>query len=186
MSELDDFAPELTEFEASLSRLRPAAGRLDRDRLMFRMGQESARRRPLRLIWPAAAAVLALASAALGFQLAGRRSPQVVYVEREPAAVVVNDHPRPIARPTQQAPTTSIPSALAALELRLAGAERLRAGDLKRSALPAFPAPAVSRAVPPLAERPALRVGDRQRWREWLDESEEFDIPNGPSDKESA
>lgn len=85
MSEFHDLPPELSEFEAALSRLAPAT-RIDRDRLMYRLGQESAlhgRRRQWgwpdgsrrQWHWPAIAAVLAVACGALGLRLALDRQP---------------------------------------------------------------------------------------------------------------
>jgi hypothetical protein len=78
---------ELTPFEAAFASLTPAAGPIDRDRLMFRAGQAAARPGWL---WPAAAAALALVAAGLGAALAVRRPApaveRVVYVPREEVA----------------------------------------------------------------------------------------------------
>ncbi len=82
---------ELQAVESALRGLAPVAGRLDRDRLMYRAGASSqlaAARRPW--TWPSVAAVLAAALATELFVLATRPAPAVV--ER---VVVVRDVPSP-------------------------------------------------------------------------------------------
>ncbi|MEJ7637864.1 MAG: hypothetical protein WKF75_07765, partial [Singulisphaera sp.] len=58
---------EVTAIEAALRALVPSRSELDRDRLMFRAGQVSARSRFLaRWAWPSIAATLAIVAAGEG------------------------------------------------------------------------------------------------------------------------
>src|SRR5207249_654076 len=72
----------LAELEAALAGLAPRPPDLDRDRLLFRAGQESAGRRGR--LWPWATGLLAAVAAGLGALLILRPDPQpverVVYV----------------------------------------------------------------------------------------------------------
>lgn len=70
MQEHTNLTPAERELEAALAALRPAAPVIDRDGLMFRAGQASARGRTH--VWQAAAAGLALA---FGVSLVTRSSP---------------------------------------------------------------------------------------------------------------
>ncbi len=69
---------ELQSFEASLAQLRPSAGQLDRDRLMFLAGQASAgansEQRAITPVWfwPASSAVMSGVAATLLFVLVSR------------------------------------------------------------------------------------------------------------------
>ncbi len=58
MSEEFELSPANQELEKALGGLKPAATHLDRDRLMFRAGQFSARRQPV--FWPALSGALAI------------------------------------------------------------------------------------------------------------------------------
>ncbi len=82
--------PEVTAIESALRALVPSRSALDRDRLMFRAGQVSARSRLLtRWAWPSIAAALAIVAAGEGVLLATRPEPRVVerlVIVREPAA----------------------------------------------------------------------------------------------------
>ena len=88
--------PEVTAIESALRALVPSRSELDRDRLMFRAGQVSARSRLLtRWAWPSIAATLAIVAAGEGVLLATRPEPRVVerlVIVREPA-------PPPAAQP---------------------------------------------------------------------------------------
>ncbi|SRR6266478_3276557 len=68
--------PKLAALEKSLSALVPAPGRIDRDQLLFRAGQASARR-PQRL-WPCAMALVSVIAVGLGLALMIRPEPRVI------------------------------------------------------------------------------------------------------------
>ena len=84
--------PEVTAIESALRALVPSQSALDRDRLMFRAGQASARSRFLtRWAWPSIAATLAIVAAGEGALLATRPEPRVVerlVIVREPASPI--------------------------------------------------------------------------------------------------
>jgi hypothetical protein len=91
--------PNLAELAAALKALAPAPARLDRDRLLYRAGQVSARRTGW--LWPAtAAAVVALAAGALTGALALRPGPQTV----ERIVVVNKAMPAPLPVPPRLPP----------------------------------------------------------------------------------
>ena len=68
--------PKLAALEKSLSALIPAAGRIDRDQLLFRAGQASMQRQ--RWLWPSATALLTLVAVGLGIALTLRPTSPVV------------------------------------------------------------------------------------------------------------
>jgi hypothetical protein len=71
--------PEMTDLEGALGALRPAAARLDRDRLMFEAGRRSAAAPAhFRWAWPAVAASLAAVSLGQAAALNRRSEPTVV------------------------------------------------------------------------------------------------------------
>ena len=74
--------PKLAALEKSLAALVPVPGRIDRDQLLFRAGQESVRPRPW--LWPATTALSIVVTAGLATVLALRPTPapveRVVYV----------------------------------------------------------------------------------------------------------
>jgi hypothetical protein len=70
MQEKNPLTPPLRELEAALAALRPAASGIDRNRLMFRAGQASMRRRGR--LWQGLSAGLAIC---LGLSLALRQVP---------------------------------------------------------------------------------------------------------------
>ena len=85
--------PELTAIESALKALSPSRSHLDRDRLMFRAGQVSARSRSLtRWAWPSIAATLAIVALSEGVLLATRPGPRVV-----DRLVIVREPPSPSA-----------------------------------------------------------------------------------------
>jgi hypothetical protein len=86
-----DPTPELAALEGQLRLLAPREGSLDRDALLYRAGQASARGGWL---WPLTAAVSTLTAVALGVALASHPGPRVV--ER---VVYV-----PVERPAPEAP----------------------------------------------------------------------------------
>lgn len=119
--------PEVEAIESALRDLVPSRSGLDRDRLMFRAGQVSARSRSMtRWAWPSIAATLAIVAAGEGALLATRPEPRVVerlVIVREPApppaaqpdpVVILRENP-PIPSP---APEPSWPMASDALRLR--------------------------------------------------------------------
>ena len=85
MGREEDLAPSLKALEAALGALAPRADRLDRDKLMFAAGVESARRTgakaaaPVgRLAWPAGFAAMTAAAAVLAVTVLFRPGPEVV------------------------------------------------------------------------------------------------------------
>jgi hypothetical protein len=86
---------ELENLASALASLAPSAGRLDRDQVLFRAGQASARRR--RWPWPVASAALAALALGLGVVAVRNREPRaverIVYV---PSPLPVS--PSPISR----------------------------------------------------------------------------------------
>jgi hypothetical protein len=101
--------PELTELESALRALSPAPSRLDRDRLMFEAG---ARARRVPLLWPSAAAALALVVAGETTLLVSRPGPRVVerlVVIREPSTPAAAET-RPVAAvpPTRDPVVSSV------------------------------------------------------------------------------
>lgn len=88
--------PELNAIENALGSLTPSRSRLDRDRLMFRAGQASARPAPVgKRLWIAVAAGTGLIALGEAAMLAHRPAPQIiekviVVRDREP---VVDDTP---------------------------------------------------------------------------------------------
>ena len=83
----ETYDSELAVLAKTLAALAPAAGRLDRDQLLFRAGQVSLRRRAW--LWPSVAAVLALLAGAVGLSEVLRPPPQqvqcVIYQRVEPS-----------------------------------------------------------------------------------------------------
>lgn len=105
----------LEDVEAALASLRPV-GSLDRDRLMFRAGQLSARRRSL--AWPAATLAMAMVAVALSAVLLGRPgatpSERIVYVPVRETRYVRE----PAVAGTVKVPAAPWPDAARYLELR--------------------------------------------------------------------
>ncbi len=102
--------PEVTAIESALRALVPSRSDLDRDQLMFRAGQVSARSRLLtRWAWPSIAATLAIVAVGEGLLLATRPEPRVVerlVVVREPATPPAA-HPEPVVILRQNPPVPS-------------------------------------------------------------------------------
>jgi hypothetical protein len=99
--------PELNPIESALGRLAPARSRIDRDRLMFQAGVNSAKAQtPLRWVWPAIAASLAVVAVSESVVMAVRPGPGVVVVQQpavqedravrpEPVQILVQAPPSP-------------------------------------------------------------------------------------------
>ena len=90
---------DVKELEAALVALVPAAPAIDRDRLMFRAGQASARSQPR--LWQVSTAALALVSAGLVTTLVLRPAPEpIVKLMRVPQIVdpspEANEAPTPV------------------------------------------------------------------------------------------
>ncbi len=102
--------PEVTDIESALRALVPSRSELDRDRLMFRAGQVSARSRILtRWAWPSIAATLAMVAAGEGMLLAHRPVPRVVerlVIVREPATPTASQ-PDPVVILRENPPSPS-------------------------------------------------------------------------------
>jgi hypothetical protein len=132
--------PEITEVEALLRGLKPAAGGLDRDHVLFRAGRASARGTG-RLGWPALSAVLGLATVALSVALAARPAPaeRVVYVEVVRPAPVPS--PKEADRPNSGDELLPPPTA-SADRVFVSGGRPLLERQLLRWGLDALPAPA--------------------------------------------
>jgi hypothetical protein len=100
---LDD---NLGQLEAALKALAPVPARLQRDLVLFRAGQISARR--LAWAWPGAAALLAVVAASLGMLLLVRPGPSA---SPRPIVVVL---PQPDPGPKPGPPVTVDPPVTAA------------------------------------------------------------------------
>lgn len=144
--------PELTALESALTALKPSGPGLDHDQLMFRAGQESARRR----VWPwtAATAALALAAAGFGGLLVARPTVrQIVYVDvaksDPPTAVVRQETPEPVVRP----PSVSRERAVARSDYLRPWVEMLEGKATPRPAPALYPAPAAL-SLPHLLDLP--------------------------------
>jgi len=83
MSEKNQLTPAQQELENALSHLQPAAPNLDRDILMYRAGQSSARQP--NVTWPAVAALLAVLLGASLLYRSPSQNERIVYVP-QPAA----------------------------------------------------------------------------------------------------
>jgi hypothetical protein len=89
--------PELNLIESALGRLAPARSRIDRDRLMFQAGVNSAKAQsPRRWVWPAVAASLAVVALSESAALAVRSGQHVVVVQQSATA--------PESRPAEPEP----------------------------------------------------------------------------------
>lgn len=93
MSNENGLTPAEMELEAALEGLQPVAVAIERDRLMYRAGQSSARRR--NLAWPILSVALALM---LGVSLLNQPEPQTQTVEVEKLVYITQPAP-----PTQSA-----------------------------------------------------------------------------------
>ena len=150
----------LADLAAALAGLAPRPPNLDRDRLLFRAGQESAARRGR--LWPWAAGLLAAVAAGLGVLLVLRPDPQplerVVYVPVKEEA----PHVQPVdMRPAAPAvPADSDEGAADAAERARFGAfqllrQALRWGlDGLPSVAPPRDATSPGKGPPPLPEVP--------------------------------
>lgn len=85
---------EMKAVEAALSGLMPSPGRFDRDRVLFRAGQNAA---PFRWLWPCVSTALAIVSVGLSITLALRPGPVVIerIVYRPVEAPVPPSPPQP-------------------------------------------------------------------------------------------
>ncbi len=143
--------PALTGLEAALAGLAPAPPSFDRDRLLFRAGQESAPRRGR--LWPWATGVLAAVAAGLAAVLVLRPEPKpverIVYVTKEEAPPVQH-----AVAPTPAAPQSSEETSADSDERARFSAFRLQREALRWGieALPrATDAPGPDRGPPPPA-----------------------------------
>jgi hypothetical protein len=99
--------PELNPIESALGRLAPVRSRIDRDRLMFQAGVNSAQAQsPRRWVWPAIAASLAVVALSESAALAVRREPRVLVVQQPaPAVKDLPVGPEPVRILVQAPPT---------------------------------------------------------------------------------
>jgi hypothetical protein len=156
--------PELASLAAGLAKLAPSAGRLDRDQVLFRAGQASARQRGW--LWPGVGAFLALALGAVGIGDWLRPAPQrvqcVVYQRVEPPA-----SPAEQIADRQPATPYAVPTTSDEVEARLTEQSYVRLQRLVFAfgvdALPNPPAAASSGRHGPLVD--ALpRILSRNDW----------------------
>jgi hypothetical protein len=89
MNNENRLTPAEMELEAALGGLQPVAVAIERDRLMYRAGQSSARRR--NLAWPILSIALSLL---LGVSLLHQPESQVQTVEREKLVYITKPAPR--------------------------------------------------------------------------------------------
>jgi hypothetical protein len=101
--------PELNPIESALGRLAPARSRIDRDRLMFQAGVNSAKAQsPGSWVWPAIAASLAVVALSESVVLAVRPGPRVIIVQQTmPALESRPGEPEPVQILSQSPPTRS-------------------------------------------------------------------------------
>ncbi len=106
----ETFSDDLKPFEAMLGSLRPVAGRIDRDRLMYEAGGAAVSipatapaRRFKQWAWACASAAMLLIAACVGARLASLNQPaeRIVYITRPsatlPDAVATDTPPSPMA-----------------------------------------------------------------------------------------
>jgi hypothetical protein len=157
--------PELTTLETALAGLRPTPGGLDRELLMFRAGQASARRWPWP--WQGATLALAVAVAVLGTLLARRPTiREIVLVEVDkpaPALVEVEMLPPPVpaAVPPPALPRERVATRSEYLRLR---DEMLQGRTGPESAAPTYSVPAAF-ALDQLLDRPTHSLDPISRSR---------------------
>ncbi len=107
-SAFEPFDAELEAIEQALGRLKPAAGRIDRDQIMFRAGRASAHKR--QNLWPALAASLALVAVGEAIWLPRQAVPLVVERESSRPGTELTHAPRPSAAPIEpQGNVTPLP-----------------------------------------------------------------------------
>ena len=153
-----DREPELTALERRLAAWRPAAGTLDRDRMLYDAGRAAAEGEGHRHAWRLATAALAIMTIGLGVLLAHERS-QRRALEIALAARAVPSPPSPVEFeiPPIEPPA---PSSYFALTARLA-ANPVDASwlDVEIEREPDHPAPTPRRPAP-LRPRDIKRVLD--------------------------
>jgi hypothetical protein len=101
--------PELNPIESALGRLAPARSRIDRDRLMFQAGVNSAKAQSSRRwVWPAIAASLAVVALSESAALVVRPGPSVLGVQQTaPGADDRAGRPEPVVILVQAPPSQS-------------------------------------------------------------------------------
>ncbi len=151
---MDTRPDDLNDLERRLAELAPAGDGLDADAMLFATGRASARPGPLRFIWPAAAACLALLAAGLGARLAAERGERLALAEQLRLAQRPPT-PRPAPR-LAPAPVAAEPPAADSL---LASYRALEHG---LDAWPAVPPQPAHGAAAPAA--PALRAWPLRNW----------------------
>ncbi|MBX7074120.1 MAG: hypothetical protein K1X71_13325 [Pirellulales bacterium] len=189
MSEFNELTSELQALEAALAGLTPAAGGVDRDRLMYRLGQQSIAPRAVGWRWPLATAALALVAGTLALGLWVNPRERVVYVRTsdligDDAAAQASAQQASEPAIAQQPPTTTnpLPSQPWPGASWQVGAWRWSPAALYRAEY----AEASWRPARPARERPALRWGDREAWNRLLDETNERPSATTFDKKESA
>jgi hypothetical protein len=128
--------PDVSDVEALLQELKPAAAGLDRDRVLFRAGRASVLG-PGRFVWPATSGVLALATLALSVALAVRPEPgeRIVYVTVPPP-------PPQAPTPSDRPPRVNDEGTSTMDRAMLTGGRSLMERQLLRWGLDALPMPA--------------------------------------------
>jgi hypothetical protein len=187
MSEFNELTSELQALEAALAGLAPAAGGVDRDRLMYRLGQQSIAPRAAGWRWPLATAALALVAGTLALGLWVNPRERVVYVRTsdlvdDDAAAQESARPANEKAIAQQPPTNPLPGPPWPGASWQLGAWRSSPAALYRAEY----AEARWRPARPARERPALRWGDREAWNRLLDETNERPSATTFDKKESA
>jgi hypothetical protein len=116
-----EITPDLADIERRMTRLTPAAPRIDRDRLMFEAGIASVTRperpgyiaEPFRLgryFWPAATSTMTAASLLLATMLVGTRHALQLAQNRQPTVVPVQSASQPpdaVPSPTRPEPASA-------------------------------------------------------------------------------
>ena len=166
MSNEEGLTPAQRELESALAAVRPARGGLNRDRVLFRAGQASARRQGLRTTGAMAVLSALLGASAILFALRGAETKvveRVVYREAPEA-------PRVAVRPVETVAPSPAPASFASQSEYL----RLRQAVLEKGldALPAAPASATRDSLDdllPSLGRPAREpTAPESLYRKWL------------------
>jgi hypothetical protein len=156
---------DLTALERRLAAWRPAAGAVDRDRMLFDAGRAAARAEDRVRVWRLATAASIIVIATLGGLLAHERSQRPAL---EPSAAVRTSPPDPWPSTLKSARSVTIessgPNSYQVLTSRLvSGARDLSSFDVELEPEPARPPTTSSKPTPhaePLRPRDLQRVLD--------------------------
>jgi hypothetical protein len=151
---MDTNSDDLSEVERRLAACEPSAAGLDADGMLFAAGRASARRGPMRFVWPALTAGLTATALGLGLWLRAERTERLDLALRleqmSPPA-----EPTPLPQPAVTPPEP--PSADRRPESSVIAAHRALEQGL--DAWPPVAAAPADPPGPPAPDPPVLRVG---------------------------